>query len=211
MKPDLCSQLLDHRFVGVWYKNHRMRHARVEGVDLKFAGTDRHQLVEFQILRWRQIHSDPVALECSCDNTGARFKSRWAICARLARHESRETTRPVAAHLGRAPVAIIEFPGPLGFAGSIWHQQEKPISADPALTVTKTNDLIAGKLDLALTIIDEHKVVPGAVHLRKVHHHDGSNLAKKGGVQRRKLSSSCSTTYEWHRSTPLLSILLICR
>src|ERR1044071_7360737 len=122
--------------------------------------------------------------------TSPRFESGFLIVTGFPCHEPGETTSAVAAHFRAAPVAIIKLPAPLRLAGRIGHQQKKSVSPNAALTMTQTDHLLTGQLQLALTIIYEHKVVPGPVHLGKIHRHDRSNLAKKRGVQRGNLANS---------------------
>ena len=86
-------------------------------------------------------------------------------------HEAREAARAVAAHLAGAAVAVIEVPGPIRLARSRRHQQEDAIRPHAAMPVAEPHDLVAGKPDLSCPVINEHKVIPRAVHLGEIQNH----------------------------------------
>ena len=100
---------------------------------------------------------------------GLERKIIWIFCPPL--HESGKATRPVAAHFTGAAVAVVEFPCPMRFARSTWDQNHNAIGADAAMPIAQTHDLIATELELLRAIINQHKVVAGAVHFGEFQNH----------------------------------------
>jgi hypothetical protein len=86
-------------------------------------------------------------------------------------YEPAKTTRAVSAHFTYAPVAVIEFPAPIRFAGIARSQQDETVRADAAVAITDPNDLLGADVQLLCSIINEHEVIAGTVHLGEIQKH----------------------------------------
>src|SRR5438045_7287824 len=114
----------------------------------------RNLLAEQQFLWPREIHSHALTLEGSGYNSGAGIESRLAVWSGFSLNEPGEATRPIAAHVGAASVAVVKFPGPIRLAGGAGNQKEEAVCADAALAMADPDDLLAGKLNIPVAIID---------------------------------------------------------
>jgi hypothetical protein len=84
--------------------------------------------------------------------------------------KARETSGSVAAHLRFAAVAVIVSHPKIGFSGGCL-DKEHSVRPDTSMAVTQMGELSRRKFVGARSIIDEHEIVPGAVHFRKPKHH----------------------------------------
>ena|SRR5438105_13333844 len=118
-----------------------------------------------------KIYRHALAVEFGSDEACLRLESEIALRTSALLNKSRETTRTITAHFPGAAITIIECPRPIGFPGSARNQQNHAISSDSAVPITQADNLVAGKLDSLLPIINEHKVIPCSLHLDKFQNH----------------------------------------
>jgi hypothetical protein len=97
-----------------------------------------------------------------------------------------ETARAVAAHFTGAAIPVIEFPSPVGFARGAGDQQDYPIGAYTALAIAQPHDLVAPELALLLSIIQQDKIVSGAIHFGERQKHRVENNPYKVGMETQK-------------------------
>ena len=80
----------------------------------------------------------------------------------------------VAVELGEG---IHVFVGPNGYGKTnlveaLWYSStlgSHRVGADAPLAMANPHHLIAGQLDRALPVVDEHEIIPGTVHLCELH------------------------------------------
>ncbi len=164
-------ELLHHRLVGVRHENHRVRHAGIQRVHRQKAGAQRDFLAQLEVPGLSQIDRHSLALKCRGDDPRAGLESRLPFRAGLALDEAGETTRAVAAHVRGAAITVVKLPGPVGLARRARNQQEQPVRPDSALTIAEANNLFASEPDLALPVVDEHKIISRPVHLGEFQSH----------------------------------------
>src|ERR1035441_561654 len=90
-----------------------MRHPRIDRMNGLRTDGQRHLLIEPQIGWLRQADRHLVALEAGRNDAGLSLERKSPRQASQLLHKVREAARAVAAHLARAAVAVIEFPGPI--------------------------------------------------------------------------------------------------
>ena len=91
-------------------------------------------------------------------------------------HKPAEATSPVAAHLTCAAVAVIKLPGPIRLTRNAGGQQNDTVSPNAAVAIAKANDLLPAQLDLVLPIVDQNKVIAGAVHFGETQNHGPQSI-----------------------------------
>src|SRR3954468_14694456 len=108
---------------------------------LELTRSQRKPLVQSQIPGSRETNRHPFALERGGNHTRARFEGCVPCSAGFLRNKTGETSRPIAAHFSRAPVAVVKFPRPVGLPGAIWDQEKQAVGPDPALAMAQLDDL----------------------------------------------------------------------
>jgi len=99
------------------------------------------------------------------DNSRARFKRHFAIRTCHLLDESGKTAGPVSAHIRRASIAVVKIPGPIRFAAPRGHKNQNTIRSYAALAAADANDILRAQTNFLLSIVDEHKIIPGPIHL----------------------------------------------
>ena len=102
------------------------------------------------------------------NDASAGLERRFAVAASQSLNEASEAARAVTAHLGLAAIAVVELPRPVGFPGFGRDEKKQAIGTNAALAMAQPDHLIARELDVLGPIVDEHKVISGAVHLGKL-------------------------------------------
>src|SRR5262245_5472584 len=104
------TEFFEHRLIGIRHKKHRMRHSGIKRVDGLRTSRAWHLLIEPQIARFRQTHSDSLPIELSVDYPRARLEGKIAVKPSALLHETRKAPRAIAAHFARATVAVVKLP-----------------------------------------------------------------------------------------------------
>jgi hypothetical protein len=110
-------------------------------------------------------------MKCSLDDAGACFESEIVIDPGLFADKTREASGAVPAHFTFAAIVIVEFPGPIRFAGSTGHEHNEAVGADSAMPIAKPHNARFVELLLAVTAIHEDKIVSGTAHFGKIQNH----------------------------------------
>src|ERR1051326_1361990 len=125
-----------------------------------------------------------IPLKIRSDDSGLRFEGEIAMVARSPLDKTREAASAIAAHFARAAVVVVEFPGPIRFTRSKRHQNYRPVSANAAMPVAQSDDLVAGQLDGLCPVINQHKIISRAIHFGEFQNHGAETTASSRPRQR---------------------------
>ena len=176
---NFCAELLHHRFVSVGHKEDGVRHTSVERMRRQWPAGEGDLLIEAQVLWLSERHGHAFTLEGRANDAGAGLERCFAVGAGQSLNEASETARAVPAHVRLAAITVVELPRPVGFPGFGRDQEKQAVGTDATLAMAQPHNLIARELDVLGPIVDEDKVVPGAVHFGKLQNHDAGKLSKR--------------------------------
>jgi hypothetical protein len=183
MTPYRRTELHNHCFVGVGHKQDRVGYSRINRVHRLWAILQLEFFVKTQADGLGEADCYQVALEMSCNQPGFGLKSEIAIQAGLFCHKPRKTPRSVAAHLAATAVAVKKSPRPISLSGVRRNQADEAVRSDAAMAVADSHNLVAAELKILGSIIDEHKVIAGTIHLGEFHKHGWEKYRRKQKVQ----------------------------
>src|ERR1700693_4545399 len=145
-------------------------------------------------MRGAHRKSNQIPIGPRFNDSGRSFETQVRECPGDLIDNPRKTARPIPAHLRFAAVTIVISHPKIGFACRSL-DQEHSIRPDASMTVTQERDLMRRKFVVARSIIDEHEIVPGTVHFRKLKHSRSLTYGETFNVQRSPFAGRS------HRST----------